>query len=153
LEFPVVFIVGLEDGVFPHMRSLGSPEELEEERRLAYVGITRAKERLYLTNATSRSLYGRSYYNVPSRFLSELPEDTIEVSGDDEQLGSEPHYPNVSRASASWKIGQEVEHRRWGRGVIIGLEGAGEKAEATIHFPEEGEKRVVIAYAPLEPIE
>ena len=77
LEYPVVFLMGLEDGVFPHIRSLGEPAELEEERRLAYVGITRAEERLYLTNAWSRTLYGATQYNPPSRFLNEIPEELL----------------------------------------------------------------------------
>ena len=81
LEFPAVFIAGMEDGVFPHMRSLGDPEELEEERRLAYVGITRAQDRLYLTSAWSRMLFGGSSYNPPSRFLKELPEGLITKAG------------------------------------------------------------------------
>ena len=79
LEFPVVFLIGLEDGVFPHLRSIGEPDELEEERRLAYVGITRAQERLYLTHAWSRTLYGGTQYNPPSRFLDEIPARLVEA--------------------------------------------------------------------------
>src|SRR6185503_9955836 len=77
LEYPVVFVIGMEDGVFPHLRSLGEPDELEEERRLAYVGITRARERLYLTNTWSRMLYGSTQYNPPSRFLDEIPSELL----------------------------------------------------------------------------
>src|SRR5207249_8811440 len=79
LEFPVVFMVGMEDGVFPHFRSMGDTAELEEERRLAYVGVTRAQERLYLTHAWSRSLFGQTSYNPPSRFLAEIPSDLLRV--------------------------------------------------------------------------
>src|SRR5204863_6978437 len=83
LEFPVVFLTGLEDGVFPHVRSLGDPDELEEERRLCYVGITRARERLYLCHAWSRTLFGATDYYMPSRFLSEIPEELVHAIGDD----------------------------------------------------------------------
>jgi DNA helicase-2/ATP-dependent DNA helicase PcrA len=154
LEFPVVFILGMEDGVFPHIRSLGSPEELEEERRLAYVGLTRAKERLYLTLARSRSLWGGTNYNPPSRFLKEIPEEFIHALGDvSPSSGREPRYPNLERATAGWKVGQEVSHTRWGRGVITALSGNGDKAEASIYFSDEGEKRVLLAYAPIKQVE
>src|SRR5213078_1544393 len=91
LEFPVVFLTGLEDGVFPHMRSLGEPDELEEERRLCYVGITRARERLYLTNAWCRTLWGSTQYNPPSRFLKEIPEHLVLVA---ESVRSGPGSPS-----------------------------------------------------------
>lgn len=148
LEFPVVFIAGMEDGVFPHMRSLGSPEDLEEERRLAYVGITRAKKRLYLTHAVSRSLWGGSNYNPPSRFLKEIPEQLVNVEGEPAEAGA--RHPGLSRATAGWNVGDEIVHDRWGAGVITALAGAGEKSEATIWFSEEGEKRVMLAYAPIK---
>jgi len=152
LEFPIVFIVGLEDGVFPHVRSLGEPAELEEERRLAYVGITRAKERLYLTHAFNRSLWGASSYNPPSRFLKEIPQEFMRLVG--EPPGSSgstpPRYPDLERASFTWRVGQEVLHDRWGSGVITSLTGSGEKAEATIWFTDVGEKRLLLAYAPLK---
>jgi DNA helicase-2/ATP-dependent DNA helicase PcrA len=154
LEFPVVFILGMEDGVFPHIRSLGSPEELEEERRLAYVGLTRAKQRLYLTLARSRSLWGGTNYNPPSRFLKEIPEEFIRALGDvTSSSDREPRYPNLERATAGWKVGQEVSHTRWGRGVITALSGTGDKAEASIYFSDEGEKRVLLAYAPIKQVE
>jgi DNA helicase-2/ATP-dependent DNA helicase PcrA len=88
LEFPIVFITGLEDGVFPHVRSLGDPEELEEERRLCYVGITRAQEHLYLCHAWSRTLFGRTDYYPPSRFLSEIPEELVHAIGEDRARGT-----------------------------------------------------------------
>ena len=153
LEFPVVFIVGMEDGVFPHIRSLGSPEELEEERRLAYVGLTRAKQRLYLTLARSRSLWGGSSYNPPSRFLKEVPDEFVTSIGDPGPMSESTRYPNLERATSGWRIGQEVSHTRWGLGVITSLSGTGEKAEATIHFSDEGEKRVVLAYAPIKQVD
>jgi DNA helicase-2/ATP-dependent DNA helicase PcrA len=93
LEYPVVFIVGMEENVFPHIRSIGEPRELEEERRLAYVGITRARERLYLTSAWSRTLFGSTNYNLPSRFLKEVPDELVTVAG--------PSAPST-RSSGSW---------------------------------------------------
>lgn len=156
LEFPVVFMIGMEDGVFPHIRSLGEPRELEEERRLAYVGITRAKQRLYLTHAWSRSLWGGSNYNPPSRFLKEIPDRLVRKVGETpgkgavSRSGGQPQYPDMERASAAWRVGQEVSHARWGRGVITSLSGNGEKAEATIWFSDEGEKRLLLAYAPIQ---
>jgi DNA helicase-2/ATP-dependent DNA helicase PcrA len=151
LEFPVVFIVGLEDGVFPHMRSMTDPAELEEERRLAYVGITRAKERLYLTHAWSRSLYGGSNYNPPSRFLHEIPEELVrlvESSGESD----EKQIPPSERRTISLAVGDEVFHERWGRGTVVAVGGRGQNAEATVHFEDEGSKRLLLAYAPLQRI-
>jgi DNA helicase-2/ATP-dependent DNA helicase PcrA len=149
LEFDVVFMVGMEDGVFPHYRSMGDPAELEEERRLAYVGITRARRRLYLTHAWSRSLFGSSNYNPPSRFLHEVKELVRELEtetkygppgGAAEGLGHEP--VDVS-------AGDTVFHDKWGEGVVVTVSGAGQRAEATIAFEEVGEKRLLLAYAPL----
>ena len=156
LEFPVVFIAGLEDGVFPHIRSLGNPDELEEERRLAYVGITRAKERLYLLHAKQRNLSGRFGYNTPSKFLAEIPPDVVRVIGDTGVVSSSrnPQFPDVARASAPWRVGQSVEHDRWGSGVITALSGAGAKAEATVWFSSGvGEKRLLLAYAPIKAVD
>lgn len=154
LEFPIVFMIGMEDGVFPHIRSLGDPSELEEERRLAYVGITRARERLYLTHSFHRSLWGSVSYNPPSRFLKEVPAALLEKRGEpvgrEMSFSREPRYPDLERATAQWKVGQEVAHERWGTGVITSLSGFGEKAEATIYFPDEGEKRLLLAYAPIK---
>jgi ATP-dependent DNA helicase UvrD/PcrA len=151
LEFPVVFIVGLEDGVFPHMRSMTDPAELEEERRLAYVGITRAKERLYLTHAWSRSLWGGSNYNPPSRFLHEIPEELVrlvESSGESD----EKQIPPTERRTLSLSVGDEVFHERWGRGTVVAVSGRGQNAEATVNFEDEGAKRLLLAYAPLQRI-
>ncbi|MEO7804583.1 MAG: UvrD-helicase domain-containing protein [Actinomycetota bacterium] len=155
LEFPVVFIMGLEDGVFPHMRSLGDPKELEEERRLAYVGVTRAKERLYLTHAWHRSLWGGAGYNPPSRFLKEIPKELIRKVGETPgrstgKSSTRVRYPDLERAGGDWRVGQEVAHDRWGSGVITALAGNGEKAEATVWFSDSGEKRLILAYAPIK---
>jgi ATP-dependent DNA helicase UvrD/PcrA len=151
LEFPVVFIVGLEDGVFPHMRSMTDPAELEEERRLAYVGITRAKERLYLTHAWSRSLWGGSNYNPPSRFLHEIPEELVrlvESTGESD----EKQIPPAERRTISLAVGDEVFHERWGRGTVVAVSGRGQNAEASVNFEDEGTKRLLLAYAPLQKV-
>jgi DNA helicase-2/ATP-dependent DNA helicase PcrA len=151
LEFPVVFIVGLEDGVFPHMRSMTDPTELEEERRLAYVGITRAKERLYLTHAWSRSLYGGSNYNPPSRFLHEIPEELVRlVDSEDGEKLAEMVQPR--RETLALGVGDQVFHERWGRGTVVAVSGRGQNAEASVNFDDEGTKRLLLAYAPLQKI-
>lgn len=180
LEFPVVTILGLEDGMFPHLRALTDPDELEEERRLCYVGITRAEERLYLTHAWSRMIFGSSQYNPPSRFLDEIPEELIEEaegsrgkgrrltkstfgsSGTSRMTESrdrmvdaalKPRGPSPSGAeSIGLKTGDDVMHNKWGEGVIIDVRGAGDKAEAVVNFPLVGEKTLLLAWAPLEKI-
>jgi DNA helicase-2/ATP-dependent DNA helicase PcrA len=155
LEFPVVFLLGMEDGVFPHIRSLGNPDELEEERRLAYVGITRAKERLYLVSSRQRNLSGHFGYNSASRFLKEIPEEVVRHIGDSAPAVSSssrnPQYPDLERAGQDWRVGQAVEHDRWGSGVIQELKGAGAKAEARVWFAGIGEKRLLLGYAPIKP--
>jgi DNA helicase-2/ATP-dependent DNA helicase PcrA len=148
LEFDVVFIIGMEDGVFPHYRSMGDPAELEEERRLAYVGITRARRRLYLTHAWSRSLFGGSSYNPPSRFLSELPGHLVRNLKAGPSERSEGRDPSA-RQPPDVAAGDTVFHDRWGEGVVVSVSGAGDRAEATISFEDVGEKRVLLAYAPL----
>ncbi|MBA2426170.1 MAG: UvrD-helicase domain-containing protein [Actinobacteria bacterium] len=145
LEYPVVFIVGMEEGVFPHMRSLGDPEGLEEERRLCYVGITRAKERLYLSNAWARSLWGGTTYNPQSRFLAEIPEALVSF----QRSNKGPR--NVVKDTSMFSVGQEVEHDRWGRGTIIEIARSGVGMEATVHFPSIGDKRLDLTLAPLKP--
>ena len=166
LEFPVVFILGMEEGVFPHIRSLGDADQLEEERRLCYVGVTRAKERLYLLNAWSRSLWGGLNYNPPSRFLGEIPEELIRLAGQTKPTSrSSMSGPGAAagRASAgvgpsradafSFQVGQEVEHARWGRGTITEIARSAIGLEATINFPGAGgEKRLDLTLAPLKPL-
>jgi DNA helicase-2/ATP-dependent DNA helicase PcrA len=178
LEFPVVFITGMEEGVFPHQRALTEPAELEEERRLAYVGITRAEQRLFLSHAWCRSLYGATAYNPPSRFLSEIPAVLVE---DDPASRSTPGRSSMRSGgweSTSWRprgretqleratrpappqqsgahalglaVGDDVVHAKWGEGVVLHVEGSGDKAEAVVRFPEVGEKRLLLAWAPLE---
>jgi DNA helicase II / ATP-dependent DNA helicase PcrA len=166
LEFPVVFLTGLEDGVFPHMRSLGEPDELEEERRLCYVGITRARERLYLCHAWSRMLFGRTDFYPPSRFLDEIPEELVEVLGEDRPVGggrgahreavvSAALASNAGRAARlpGLRVGDDVGHDTFGEGVVLDVIGEGEKAEAVIRFRDVGEKRLLLAWAPLQKLD
>jgi DNA helicase-2/ATP-dependent DNA helicase PcrA len=163
LEFPVVFVVGLEDGVFPHLRSIGEPDELEEERRLCYVGITRARQRLYLTHAWCRTLWGSTQYNPPSRFLKEIPEQLTAVveGGRPKRGGREGIIDAAIRGSASparttgaeelgIKTGDDVVHGKWGEGVVLEVMGSGDKAEAIVRFPSVGEKRLLLSWTPLK---
>ncbi len=157
LEFPIVFIVGMEEAVFPHVRSLADPEQLEEERRLCYVAITRAQERLYLLNAWRRRLWGPdANYNTPSRFLKEIPEDLI-TEADKKDLmttrRSSVDKPKTTggRDLSRFKLGAEVEHDRWGRGIIVDLRQSALGMEATIHFTELGsDKRLDLTLAPIK---
>ncbi|MGW7569547.1 DNA helicase PcrA [Streptomyces tendae] len=178
LEFPVVFLTGMEDGVFPHMRALGQAKELEEERRLAYVGITRARERLYLTRSTLRSAWGQPSYNPPSRFLEEIPAPHLEwkrtgangpapsapVSGVAASLSSSRSRSSASGASGfatrrsagaeqptvSLAVGDRVTHDQFGLGTVVGVKGTGSNAEATIDFGDTKPKRLLLRYAPVE---
>ncbi len=151
LEFPVVFITGLEDGVFPHMRSLGEPAELEEERRLAYVGITRAEERLHLTRAWSRNLWGSNSYNPPSRFLGEIPGSLVEkATRPKRKRALETAGAAVAAPALSVVVGDRVRHAHWGDGVVQEVVGDGERAEAWVAFDGQGVKRLLLAWAPLE---
>ena len=176
LEFPVVFLTGMEDGVFPHMRALGQAKELEEERRLAYVGITRARERLYLTRSTLRSAWGQPSYNPPSRFLEEIPPTHVEwkrtgatapassgpVSAVAASLSSSRSRSSASGASGfatrrtaekpvvSLAVGDRVTHDQFGLGTVVGIKGTGGNAEATIDFGDTKPKRLLLRYAPVE---
>jgi len=155
LEFPVVFIVGVEEGVFPHIRSLGDSDQMEEERRLCYVGITRARERLYLINAWSRSLWGSLNYNPPSRFLTEIPAELVDLVGERKSATSRSTTSALPQRSTNdptgFKVGQEVEHARWGRGMILQIAHSAVGVEATINFPNAGgEKRLDLSLAPLK---
>lgn len=141
LEFPVVFIVGLEEGVFPHIRSMTDLAELEEERRLCYVGITRAEERLYLACAYQRNLYGAPVYNVGSRFLKEMPENLVQPVEELEEVAEEIRL--------NFAVGDEVSHKMFGRGKVVAVKGRG---EVTVLFDTEGEKTLLLTYAPLEKI-
>ncbi|MGI5233213.1 DNA helicase PcrA [Actinoallomurus sp. CA-142502] len=159
LEFPVVFLTGMEDGVFPHLRSLGDPKQLEEERRLAYVGITRARRRLYVSRATMRSSWGAPSYNPASRFLTEIPETLVEwersESASAPAMASVAQRPGVrspgNRAVPALATGDRVVHDAFGLGTVVTVDGAGEKAAATVDFGGDyGVKRFVLRYAPIQ---
>jgi DNA helicase II / ATP-dependent DNA helicase PcrA len=163
LEFPVVFLTGMEEEVFPHQRSLTNQRELEEERRLAYVGITRAMQRLYLTRAASRNWWGRPAFHTPSRFLSEIPASLIEWRRDamaaaaasspaSERMASRPGTTAVgNRIVPVLAPGDRVNHDKFGLGTVVSADGYGDQAEAKIDFGGEyGVKHLVLRYAPLE---
>jgi len=151
LEFPVVFITGMEDGVFPHMRSLGDPVELEEERRLCYVGITRAMQRLFLTRAWSRNMFGTNNYNPASRFLGEVP-DHLSVSAKRSKRSRHEQVtgPKNTVTDAEIGTGDRVRHSHWGTGTVKEIIGVGDRAEAVVDFDSQGHKRLLLAWAPLE---
>jgi DNA helicase-2/ATP-dependent DNA helicase PcrA len=159
LEFPIVFMIGMEDGVFPHLRSLGDPDQLEEERRLCYVGITRARERLYLLNAWSRSLWGNLNYNPASRFLSEIPAELVNQANQRKPSATSgtitlPRSRQERELGdpSAFKVGQEVEHAKWGRGTIVEIARSNVGVEATVNFPAAGGfKRLDLSLAPLKP--
>jgi DNA helicase II / ATP-dependent DNA helicase PcrA len=160
LEFPVVFLTGLEENVFPHERSSGDERELAEERRLAYVGITRAEQRLYLTRAVTRTWFGRPGYHKQSRFLSEIPENLIEWRRDataaappaSERMARRPGVQALgNRAVPSLSPGDRVNHDSYGLGTVLSVEGRGDDPEAKIDFGGDyGIKHLVLRYAPLE---
>jgi DNA helicase-2/ATP-dependent DNA helicase PcrA len=173
LEYPCVFIIGMEEGIFPHMRALTEADELEEERRLCYVGLTRAQEKLYLSYAWSRTLWGSTQYNPPSRFLKEIPSELLKEEGDralgadrmsnlrDEIVSSAMRRANRGSSSPtkttgaerlSLKPGDDVFHAKWGDGVILDISGEGDKAEAVVRFPSVGEKRLLLAWTPLKKV-
>jgi len=154
LEFPAVFMTGLEEGVFPHARSMGDPDEIEEERRLCYVGVTRAKERLTLSWALHRRIHG---YGVgePSRFLREMPEDQLlPLNAGRVQERGEPAQavPRYEPAEESWpiKVGARVRHARFGEGLVVGVERDGADTVVTVGFASVGRKRLSLQYAQLE---
>ena len=163
LEFPTVFLTGMEDGIFPHSRTLGEKDEIEEERRLAYVGLTRARQRLYISRAEYRSTWGAPNYNPPSRFLDEIPEDVIEwrnqgrsslspsvVTRSRTATSPPPRATGKKSVAMELAVGERVSHDTFGLGTVVAIAGAGDKAEATINFGQYGEKRLLLRYAPVE---
>lgn len=174
LEFPVVFLLGMEEGVFPHSRSLMDDEEMEEERRLAYVGITRAEQELYLTNAQMRTLFGRTNLHPVSRFISEIPEDLLVNLRAEERkkmtsmqsnrggfssrraaVASQPVKSPVNTGGSKfdWSVGDKVQHKKWGTGTVVSVKGEGDKKELDIAFPSPtGIKRLLAAFAPIEKV-
>ncbi|HEX6231733.1 MAG TPA: DNA helicase PcrA [Jiangellaceae bacterium] len=163
LEFPVVFLTGMEDGVFPHQRSLYEPRELEEERRLAYVGITRARQRLYLSRALVRSAWGAPSHNPASRFLTEIPDRLIDWRRTEEDQ-TRWHRPTATRSQRATpsrgskpsrpvpvlSAGDRVTHDTFGLGTVVATSGVGEHAQATVDFGAEGLKTLLLRYAPVE---
>jgi DNA helicase-2/ATP-dependent DNA helicase PcrA len=162
LEFPVVFLVGLEEGTFPHSRSTLEPEELEEERRLCYVGLTRAMDRLYLTAARQRFVRGQVDFRLPSRFLEEIPRELrreLGVSRRPESVSwaatrpetrsGAPEKAPVPAGVLDLRPGEKVRHPRWGNGTVVTVEGEGASAKLTVAFPGEGVKKLLAGYAPL----
>jgi DNA helicase-2/ATP-dependent DNA helicase PcrA len=165
LEFPVVFLTGMEDGVFPHLRTLGDPQELEEERRLAYVGITRARKRLFVSRAVTRSAWGQPSYNPASRFLDEVPEELIdwERSEPRRQPPAQARVAATALARGTLRggagnrpipvldLGDKVNHDAFGLGTVVAVRGDAEKAQAQIDFGADiGPKWLLLRYAPLE---
>jgi DNA helicase-2/ATP-dependent DNA helicase PcrA len=155
LEFPLVFIAGMEDGLFPHSMSANDPGRLEEERRLCYVGMTRARQRLYLTHAESRRLHGAETYPFASRFLREIPADLVDEVRARPQV-SRPYAPAATalddaRAASGFELGQRVVHPKFGEGVVLNAEGQGGGARVQVNFADAGAKWLVVAYANLTP--
>ncbi|MCF6209848.1 MAG: DNA helicase II [Gammaproteobacteria bacterium] len=157
LEFPLVFVCGLEEGLFPHKMSIGEPGRLEEERRLCYVGITRARERLYLTHAEARRLYGKETFPHRSRFLDEIPAELIEevrlggsvvVPAGNYSFGAAP----VQQESNGLRLGQRVQHAKFGEGVVLDVEGQGAQARVQVNFDAQGAKWLMTAYANLQAV-
>ena len=162
LEFPTVFLTGMEDGIFPHARTLDDPREIEEERRLAYVGLTRAEKRLYISRAEYRLTFGSPRYNPASRFLDEIPTELIEWKNETRssfspsavkksRLPSAPPPRATGKKSTAMElaVGQRVSHDTFGLGTVVALAGDGDKAEATINFGQYGDKRLLLRYAPV----
>ncbi|WP_374724384.1 DNA helicase PcrA [Calidifontibacillus erzurumensis] len=169
LEFPVVFLIGMEEGIFPHSRSLMDDQEMEEERRLAYVGITRAEEELYLTNARMRTLYGRTEMNQVSRFIDEIPDELIENLAEEnrKQTQSPLFGANTSiqqsvirtqqaktgGVTGDIRVGDKVDHKKWGVGTVVSVRGEGNDQELDIAFPQPiGIKRLLAQFAPITKI-
>ena len=156
LEFPVVFLSGMEEGIFPHSRSLSSEPETEEERRLCYVGMTRAKEKLYLTHTKQRTIYGSTHLNDPSRFIKEIPEELVNLKGYElpsRSFSAAKAGPKaVSAENITFVVGDKVYHTIWGSGTVVGVGTGGSSDTITVAFPEKGIKNLLPKYAPLKKI-
>lgn len=180
LEFPVIFLMGLEEGIFPLSRAMLEEDELEEERRLAYVGITRAQDKLYLTNAYSRMLYGRRQNNPESRFVTEINPELLHLDYSESKSGltpsrrdvpfarrmasavAKPYHGKTGRVTTdtgtgagkvAWTVGDKASHKKWGVGTVVKVSGTGEDAELDIAFPEQGVKRLLAAFAPIKRVD
>lgn len=173
LEFPIVFLAGLEEGIFPHSRTLMDENEIEEERRLCYVGITRAERKLYVSNARMRTIYGNTVTYPPSRFLQEIPEDFVERFGTRQNRYSQSTQPAAATANVDksrltlvktpasapaterpaarqdWRVGDKAQHSKWGIGTVVGVRGSGDDLELQVAFPGEGIRKLMVKFAPL----
>lgn len=175
LEFPVVFLAGMEEGIFPHARTLMDENEIEEERRICYVGITRARRKLYLSHARMRTIYGRTSMYPPSRFLTEIPTSLLEREqgrreaysigtktgsfGMQKTALSTPvaqrrggEETNTSLPSAEWRPGDKAQHGKWGVGTVVEVRGTGESQELKIAFPNQGIKQLMVKFAPINKV-
>lgn len=166
LEFPIVFLGGLEEGLFPHSRTLMNPEEIEEERRLAYVGITRAEKELYISNATTRTVFGRTSSYLPSRFIDEIPAELVDSLRAKRRIPDDikptvPRHMSVASRSvtkpiirneviADWKVGDTAIHSKWGNGKVVNVSGEGAGMKLTIEFPTQGVRVVMAKFAPVK---
>lgn len=170
LEFPIVFIMGMEESIFPHIRAIKSDDdhEMQEERRIAYVAITRAEEELYMTHATSRMLYGRSQSNMVSRFINEIPEGLLDVEKKDQLYGSGSKFhsatkqpkkrgfskrtvtPRKKQVATDWNVGDKVVHKSWGEGMVSNVSEKNGSVELDIIFKSAGPKRLLAQFAPIE---
>jgi DNA helicase-2/ATP-dependent DNA helicase PcrA len=173
LEFPIVFITGMEEGLFPHNNSIEEDDDVQEERRLCYVGMTRAMDILYLTGAACRYVYGTPQWRAPSRFLSEIPKDMIQVTGKAASIvATQGGLSEVAGAKkkkefdelkdpewdeepvmAPYGLGDTVKHKKFGKGMVLALSGSGEDLKVTVSFPNHGKKQLLAKMANLEKIE
>jgi DNA helicase-2/ATP-dependent DNA helicase PcrA len=180
LEFPIVFLSGMEEGIFPHARTLMNENEVEEERRICYVGITRARRKLYLSNARMRTIYGRTTMFPPSRFLEEIPSHMLEKFSGRQQTAyvasttgrsggaadklqtmplkttpatPMPHQQVIKpQAGVAWQAGDKAQHGKWGIGTVVDIRGTGENQEVRIAFPGQGIKQLMVKFAPISKV-
>ncbi|MCO4758218.1 MAG: ATP-binding domain-containing protein, partial [Oceanospirillaceae bacterium] len=166
LEFPLVFLAGMEEGLFPHKMSAEEPGRLEEERRLCYVGITRAMKKLHITYAESRRLHGQETFNRPSRFIREIPDHLLEevrlnasvsrpISARPEKsslFGGNSSLSSAEIPATNLSLGQRVNHQKFGEGTVLNFEGSGPKARVQVNFDFEGPKWLVVGFANLQPL-
>jgi len=155
LEFPIVFIIGMEDGIFPHSRSMDSLEKLEEERRLCYVGITRAMEKVFLTSSLSHSIYGESSFMTASRFLREIPDHLVmdENKAETKKISGSRIGKDTSNLKVDYRKGDFVEHKMWGRGQVFNVKKLSDDVELDVNFTSVGLKNLLVSFAPLKKVE
>lgn len=163
LEFPVVFLVGMEEGLFPIARAIDSESELEEERRLCYVAITRAEEQLFISYANMRTIYGSTTYSVPSRFLKEIPLEYVETNDKNKEMTKkdvivkeftrrDTKAPDLKDNKDEVKVGSKVRHKLWGVGTVVQLKDKGMDTEVVVAFEDKGLKKLLLSIAPIEVI-